>query len=72
MQEIQGQIQDLNIIQMTKTLAERIQTLIIELLESLIDQILNDDDLLILNDDLQEDVILVATIGVLPAKFAVR
>ena len=43
-----------------------------ELLESLIDQILNDDDLLILTDDLQEGTSLIATIGVLPAEFAMR
>ena len=43
-----------------------------ELSESLIDQILNDDDLLILTDDLQEGANLTATIGVLPTEFAER
>ena len=40
--------------------------------ENLIEQILNDDDLLILTDDLQDDVNLAVTMGVLPAEFAVK
>ena len=43
-----------------------------ELSKNLIDQILNDDDLLILTNDLQDDVNLMVTIGVLPAEFAIR
>ena len=43
-----------------------------KLSENLIDQILNDDNLLILTDNLQGDVNLATTIGVLPAKFVVR
>ena len=38
----------------------------------MIDQILNDDDPLILTDDLQDDMNLVATIGILPVEFAVK
>ena len=38
----------------------------------MIEQILNDDDLLILTNDLQDDVNLVATIRVLPTEFAVN
>ena len=45
--------------------AERVQTDEAELSESLIEQILNDDDL-------QDDVNLAVTIGVLPAEFAVK
>ena len=72
MKELQGQIQDMNIVQTAKISAEKIYSPETELSESLIDQILNDDDLLILTDDLQEGANLAATIGVLPAKFAVR
>ena len=52
--------------------AERVQTDEAELSESLIEQILNDDDLLILTDDLQDDVNLAANIVVLHAEFAVK
>ena len=48
------------------------QTAEIELSENLIEQILNDDDLFILIDDLQDDMNLVAIIGVLLAGFAVK
>ena len=43
-----------------------------ELSKNLINQILNDDDLLILTDNLQDDVNIAATIGVLPSEFAVK
>ena len=43
-----------------------------ELSNNLIDQILNDDDLFILIDDLQNDVTLVATIGILSSEFGMR
>ena len=52
--------------------AKRVQTDEAELSESLIEQILNDDNLLNLTDDLQDDVNLAATIGVLPVEFAVK
>ena len=57
---------------MAETLAERVQTTETELSKSLIEQILNDDNLLILTDDLQGDVNLAATIKVMPAEFAVK
>ena len=72
MQEIQGWIQDLNNTQTVETSIERVQITEIELSESLIDQILNDDDLLILTDDLQNDENLAATVGVLLVKFVVK
>ena len=72
MMELQGQIQEMNIVQIAEMSAEEMYNLETELSESLIDQILNDDDLLILTDDLQEGANLAATIGVLPAEFAVR
>ena len=50
---------------MAELSAERVQTDEAELSESLIEQILNDDDL-------QDDVNLAVTIGVLPAEFAVK
>ena len=43
-----------------------------ELSKNLINQILNDDDLLILTDNLQDDVNIATTIGVLPSEFAVK
>ena len=43
-----------------------------KLSKNLINQILNDDGLLILTDDLQDDVSLMATIGVLPFEFLVK
>ena len=57
---------------MAKTLVERVQMTKDGLSENLIDQILNDDDLLILTNDLQDDVNIAATIGVLPTKFAMK
>ena len=44
----------------------------VELLENMFNDILNDNDLPILADDLQDDVTLMATIGVLPPKFIVK
>ena len=61
--EVQGQVQDMNIGQTAKILAKEMHNPEIELSESLIDQILNDDDLLILTDDLQEGANLAVTIG---------
>ena len=40
--------------------------------ENLINQILNDDDLLILTDDMLGDMILMATVGIVPSEIAVR
>ena len=64
MKELQGQIQDMNIVQTAEISAEKIHNLETELSESLIDQILNDDDLLILTDDLYKGANLAATIRV--------
>ena len=66
-QKIQEQIQDQSQTQTAKVSAERIQITKPQLSENLINQILNDDDLLILVDDVQDDVMLIATIGVLLA-----
>ena len=71
-QEIQWQIQNQSHAQTAEASAERVQTTETELSENLIEQILNDDDLLILTDNRQDDVNLAATIGVLPAEFAVK
>ena len=57
---------------MAETSIERVQTIEARLSENLIYQILNDDDLFILIDDLQDDVNLATTIGVLPADFSVK
>lgn len=43
-----------------------------ELFENLINEILKDDDLLILTNDIQDEVTLMATIEILPSEFAVR
>ena len=71
-QEMLWQIQNQSHAQTTEVSAERVQTDEAELSESLIEQILNDDDLLILTDDLQDDVNLAANIVVLHAEFAVK
>ena len=71
-QEIQGWIRDLNNTQTVETSIERVQITEIELSKSLIDQILNDDNLLILTNNLQNDENLAATIGVLLVKFVVK
>ena len=67
-QDIQWQIQNQSHAQTAEVSAKRVQTDEAELSESLIEQILNDDDLLILTDDLQDEVNLAATIGVLPTE----
>ena len=71
-QEMQWQIQNQSHTQTAETSVERVLTAETELSESLIEKILNDDDLLILTYDLQDDVNLAATIRVLPAEFAVK
>lgn len=57
---------------MVGTPVEKLQMTEVGLSENLISQILNNDDLLILTNDLQDDVNLAATIGVLPTEFAMK
>ena len=71
-QEMQWQIQNQSHAQTAEVSAERVQTDEVELSESLIEQILNNENFLILTADLQDDVNLAATIGVLPTEFAVK
>ena len=71
-QKIQEQIQDQSQTQTAEVSAERIQITEPQLSKNLINQILNDDDLLILVDDVQDDVMLIATIGVLLVEFIMK
>ena len=72
MQQIQEKIHSSIETSAVEMVVEKMSIKGLELSENLIDQILNDDDLLILTDDMQDDMILTATIGVLPSEFAMK